>query len=265
MKDWREQELMNQLRIKGKLELGEVVELLQVSESTARRLFSRLEEEGKIIRVYGGIQLSAKNPAEYSFERVAQNNIEEKRAIAAAAVGLLRDGDTIFCDSGTTVLCFCMEIVRRIHERPLNIQVFTNSLAILEVLSPYLPVVMLGGEYRPHRKDFSGYLAELAISRIHTDRCFIGTDGYDGKKYLTTTDFDTARLAEIAISNSDMTVILCDSSKFAECEPIGYAEIGCVDLLVTDSGLDSVIREQLEGFPSRLMCVDMEKWRKENP
>ena len=53
MKDLREQELLNQLRVRGKMELGEVVELLQVSESTARRLFSKLEEEGKLIFLKG--------------------------------------------------------------------------------------------------------------------------------------------------------------------------------------------------------------------
>lgn len=265
MKDWREQKLMNQLLIKGKLELGEAVELLQVSESTVRRLFARLEEEGKIIRVYGGVQLSAKHPAEYSFERVAQQNIEEKRAVAAAAVEILRDGDVIFCDSGTTVLCFCMEIVRRMHEQPLKIQVFTNSLAILEVLSPYLPVVMLGGEYRPHRKDFSGYLGEMALSRMHMNKCFLGTDGYDGKNYFTTTDFDTARLAEIAISNSDMTVILCDSSKFADCEPVGYASLADVDLVVTDSRIDPAVKTGLERSQVRLRLVDMEEWKRRNP
>ena len=58
----REQALMNRLRIKGRMELTEVVNYLQISESTARRLFSRLETEGKLIRVHGGIQLSGKNP-----------------------------------------------------------------------------------------------------------------------------------------------------------------------------------------------------------
>ena len=68
----REQALMNRLRIKGRMELTEVVNYLQISESTARRLFSRLETEGKLIRVHGGIQLSGKNPLEYSFEQIVQ-------------------------------------------------------------------------------------------------------------------------------------------------------------------------------------------------
>ena len=50
----REQALMNRLRIKGRLELADVVEFLEIAESTARRLFSRLEAEGKLIRIHGG-------------------------------------------------------------------------------------------------------------------------------------------------------------------------------------------------------------------
>lgn len=262
MKDRREQELMNQLRIRGKMELGEVVDFLQVSESTARRLFARLEEEGKLLRVYGGVQLSAKNPAEYSFEQVAQRNMEEKQAIASAAADLLRDGDVIFCDAGTTVLCFCMEIVRRISERDLKIQVYTNSLATWEVLSPHLPMVLLGGEYRAHRKDFSGYLTELCLERIHMTKCFLGTDGCDRKKYFTTTDFDTARLGEIAIRNSERTIILCDSGKFSVCEPVGYADFASVDQVVTDNSIEPSVKKELENFGMKVTAVDVEKWKR---
>lgn len=257
MKDWREQELINQLTIRGKMELGEVVDFLQVSESTARRLFARLEEEGKLIRIYGGIQLPARNPVEYSFEQVARKNMEEKQAIAAAAADLLQDGDVIFCDAGTTVLCLCMEIVRRISQSALKVQVYTNSLATLEVLSPYLSVVLLGGEYRAHRKDFSGYLAELGLERLHMTKCFLGTDGCDMKKYFTTTDFDTARLGEIAIRNSERTIILCDSSKFSACEPIGYADFESVDEVVTDSYIDASIKQKLEKFGMKVTAADV--------
>ena len=93
---------MNQLRLKGKLELAEVVERLHISESTARRLFTRMEQEGKVIRVHGGIQLLGKNPTEYSFEKLVKDNLKEKEAIAANACDLLKDGDVIFCDTGMT-------------------------------------------------------------------------------------------------------------------------------------------------------------------
>ena len=60
----RDEVLLNRLKLKGRLELGEAMTLLQISESTARRLFSRLEEEGEAIRVHGGNRLPVKNPSD---------------------------------------------------------------------------------------------------------------------------------------------------------------------------------------------------------
>lgn len=234
MKNNYEQEVMNRLRMKGKLELGEVIEKLQISESTARRLFTRMEKEGKAIRVHGGIQLPGKNPAEYSFEQLVKNRLGEKEAIAAKACDLLEEGDVIFCDTGTTVLCFCMELLRRMEKEPMKLRVYTNSLANFEILVPKVPVTLIGGEYRSHRKDFAGFLAETALEKVHFTKCFLGTDGCDGNKFFTTTDFDTARLDEIAVKNSGETIILCTSDKFTACAQVGYVCFEDVDRVITD-------------------------------
>lgn len=248
---------MSKLRLKGKLELAEVVEFLQISESTARRLFSRMEQEGKVIRVHGGIQIPGKSSLDYSFEQVVQTSIEEKNAIGVKACDLLQDGDIVFCDAGTTVLCFCMELAHKMEEKPFDLRVYTNSLANFEVLSSVVPITLIGGEYRAHRKDFSGYLAELSISRIHFTKCFLGTDGCDMKRYFTTTDFDTLRMDEIAMRQSEETIILCDSSKFSSCAQVGYAEIKDVDKIVTDSHVKTETKAILENFGLEVIVADV--------
>lgn len=255
MKNNHEQELMNQLRMKGKLELAEVVEMLQISESTARRLFTRMEKEGKFIRVHGGIQLPGKNPTEYSFERLVKNKLKEKETIAHEACNLLEDGDIIFCDTGTTVLCFCMELLHRMEETPVNVRVYTNSLANFEILAPKVPITLIGGEYRNHRKDFAGYLAEIALEKVHFTKCFLGTDGCDMKKFFTTTDFDTARLDEIAMANSNETIILCTSDKFLNCAQVGYAGFADVDRVITDGGISEKNKKKLQDLGMQVMIA----------
>lgn len=253
--DKREQILMNRLKVTGKMELTEAVELLQISESTARRLFSKLEKESQLIRVHGGIRLPGKNHFEYSFEEVVQFRMKEKNAIAAKACELIRDGDVIFCDTGTTMLCFCMELRRRMEEKPLEIRVYTNSQANFEVLAPSVPITLLGGEYRPNRRDFIGYLTELAVSKIHFTKCFLGTDGCDMKQYFTTTDFETARMDEVAIRNSEQITILCDSEKFHSCAQVGYAEFSQVDRIVTDAGIASETKKMLEDYGMEIVIA----------
>lgn len=256
MNKTREQVLMNKLRAADRVDLAEAVKLLQVSESTVRRLFSRLEQEGKVIRIHGGICLREEKEQEYSFERVVKSRIQEKKAIAVKACERLEDGDIIFCDTGTTMFCFCREIRRLVEEKGWNIRVYTNSLANFEALTPEVPVTLLGGEYRPNRKDFVGYLTELAVSKVHFTKCFLGTDGCDKKHCFTTMDFDTARMNEAAMENAEEIIVLCDSEKFDACAQVGYAEFRQVNGLITDSGLDGEKKRLLESFGMKVTVAE---------
>lgn len=246
MKQHQETELIHYLQMKRRLELAEVTDMFQISESTARRLFTRLEAEGKVLRVHGGIQLPWKSSTEYSFEQLVKTKVEEKNAIAKEACNLLEDGDVIFCDAGTTMLCFCMRLKQKLEQNPLNLIVYTNSLANFEVLASCVPITLIGGSYREYRKDFCGYLAELALGKVHFTKCFLGTDGCDMKACFTTTDFDTAKLDEIAIQNSGETIILCDSGKFGSCAQVGYADFDVVNRVVSDAGIPSAARQLLK-------------------
>ena len=85
----QEQRLWDALKIAQKMSLAEAMELLHVSESTARRLFIRLESVGKALRSYGGIQLVSDTVLDYSYEQVEGRCVEQKKAIAAAAADML--------------------------------------------------------------------------------------------------------------------------------------------------------------------------------
>ena len=105
VKNDRQQQLMARLSVVQKLSLAEAMELLNVSESTARRMFAKLERDGLAIRTHGGVQSMGGAMTGYSFEYGARTNIERKTAIAKFAASCLEDGDVVFCDSGTTIQC----------------------------------------------------------------------------------------------------------------------------------------------------------------
>lgn len=245
MKSEREQELKTRLSVRQKLTLNEAMELLGISESTARRMFAKLEKDGVAIRTHGGIQ-SISNPLTmYSFEHGAKTNIEEKTAIAREACRLLEDGDVIFCDSGTTVQCFCAEMADYVGRNSINVQVFTNSLANLERLAPYMSVTLVGGMYRPNRKDFCGYLTEQAMQGVYFNKSFLGTDGSRNGEEFTTTDFETARMNEIAMRNSDRSIVLADSSKFPKAAHVVYAKASEYYAIITDDSLNEDVFQKL--------------------
>lgn len=253
MKNEREQELISRLSIVQKLSLAEAMELLGISESTARRMFSKLEADGIAIRTHGGIQTANKAMTLYSFEYGARTNIEKKRAIGREACKYLEDGDVVFCDSGTTIQCMCAELIYRIRRDKLNIRVYTNSLANLELLSPYLQVNLVGGEYRDNRKDFCGFLSEQALAGVYFTKCFVGADGCSEDFVFTTTDFETARMNQIAMKNSGQIFMLADSSKFRNSSHVAYVPAERIHTIVTDSELPAEIRETIK--TNRLICV----------
>ena len=93
MKQNREQEILARLSLVQKLTLSEAMELLQISESTARRIFARLEQDGRAIRTHGGLQSLTHAIAAYSFEDGEKINIDKKTAIAREACKLLDAGE----------------------------------------------------------------------------------------------------------------------------------------------------------------------------
>ena len=257
MKQNREQELLARLALVQKISLSEAMELLNISESTARRMFTRLEQDGKVIRTHGGIQNVNHAMASYSFEHGARTNIEQKTAIGKAACDCLEDGDVIFCDSGTTMQCFCAQLVQRLQNEKLDIILYTNSLAILELLSPYMTVKLVGGEYRVNRKDFCGYMTEQALNGLYFTKSFVGADGCARGKQFTTTDYETLRINEIAMRNSEKTFMLVDSSKFNITSHVAYAPVQRLHTVITDSGISDETLYQLKQNNVRVVCANV--------
>lgn len=245
MKADREQELMTRLSVLHRLTLSDAMGLLGVSESTARRLFTKLEKSGAVIRTHGGIQLVNNTMTIYSFEHGAKTNIARKTAIGRAACRLLKDGDVVFCDSGTTIQCFCAQMVYFLQKSGITVKVYTNSLANLELLAPYMDVTLIGGDYRPNRKDFCGYLTEQALRGVYFDKCFVGTDGCQNFCQFTTTDFETARMNEIAMRNSEQNIMLADSSKFQKGAHVAYAAADSFSTIITDDCAEDAARAAL--------------------
>ena len=249
----REQELLNHLQFSRHMSLSEAMTLMNISESTARRLFAKLEYNHLAIRTHGGIQLVTSFFDSYSFEHGAKTNIALKTLIGQKACSFVTNGDVIFCDSGTTIRCFCHALASYIQKNNLNVRFYTNSLANLEILAPYADITLIGGKYRINRKDFCGYLAEQSMNELYFNKCFIGADGYTHDGKFTTTDFETARLGEIAIRNSKQSFLLADSSKFMVATHIAYAPAEKLEAVITDSGISEYAINSLNNNSCRII------------
>ncbi|WP_282923608.1 DeoR/GlpR family DNA-binding transcription regulator [Mediterraneibacter massiliensis] len=259
-KEKRLEEMLQELRSKKTLKISDIETLFHVSESTARRMCTELEHEGKGIRTLGGIQYLPEQYTEslltYSFDSLAQQYIEEKQAIAAYASSLIVPGDTLFLSGGTTVYQLACKLSALLAETPYpQLEIMTNSIANAEILSSASNVILTGGEYRPARRDTAGIAGEKAIANARFSKAFIGLDAIDIRDGLMAWDIDTARIDHLAIKHSNHVYLLVDSSKFSQKTFVNYEELVSDYTIITDKNIPSEIYTNAKHIGQSIVIV----------
>jgi DeoR/GlpR family transcriptional regulator of sugar metabolism len=252
----RKVRLIEYLKEKGKLSVSEVGELFGISLPSARRFCAGLEKEQLVIRTHGGIRFIPPIETAYTFDVLDTEYNAEKETIAKNAIGMVKDNQCIFLEAGTTVKQFAIVLAGRIRKGEFpNLKVFTNSLANLEVLEPVCSVTMIGGLYRPERRDFSGFLCEKLLHTLRFDQCFLGADAINLADGIMGMDIETVRLDEILVMRSDKTIILTNSEKFRKHSLISYCSVDDVSAIITDSKLPKDIEKEFEEAGINILCA----------
>lgn len=225
-------ELIRQLLLKkGEVLVDELVGRFSVSLMTVHRDLDILEKSGEVIKTHGGATAAKRLTFEFSFRNQVFNRQQQKEAIARKAVQIIKRGDVVMLDTGTTTL----EIARQIKGIE-GVTVITTSLAIVSELqfADGVEVILLGGYLRSGSPDIHGPLTEDNIERFRTNLAFIGADGIDLNGNTFTDDLRIATLSRRMAKNADKVVVLSDSSKIGRksmCKVLSPDEY---DLIVTD-------------------------------
>ena len=135
-------------------------------------------------------------------------NEVEKKAIAEKAASLIKPGNTIIIDSGSTTI----HLIE--HLKGKNITVVTNNLLALEKLKNEddIKIIALGGSLRRESMGTVGPLAELAIKALNVDIYFMGAAAYD-RSSISSSDISESSLKRYMMESSDKVVFIADSSK----------------------------------------------------
>jgi len=242
-RELRDMKLMEMLRLNNRLDVAGVAASLGVSEATVRRLFARFEEEGKAIRVFGGIQLAPPYAHDYSYRVAASHRSREKEAIGRWAAELVESNDRLFLDSGTTVLKLAEALSLRLQSGSLrDIVVLTNSLFLIDSLARQCKVILIGGEIRHDRRDVCGAVAEKSVAMFHVTKAFLGADAVHIQQGFMTTDERTAKMNELIVARADAVYVLADSHKFHTTSFVAYAPLAAARCIVTDGELSEKVR-----------------------
>jgi DeoR family transcriptional regulator of aga operon len=213
--------------------VSDLVERLGVSRVTARADLDSLATEGALVRSHGGALKAMDLRSDYPLQLKQTLYHAEKVRIAAAAVKLIHDGQTIAFDSGTTT-CEVAKQIKRLNFRSLT--VITNALNIANELSglPWVSLIMTGGMLRQKSGSFTGPHAHETLRNLNADQLFLGADALHAEAGLTTPDILGAQVALRMIELAREVTAVVDASKFGRHSLTLSGKIEDLDRVITD-------------------------------
>jgi DeoR/GlpR family transcriptional regulator of sugar metabolism len=205
----RHERILEVLRADGLAEVGDLSRVLGVSGATVRRDLSFLEREGLLQRVHGGAA-APQGTSEPPFEVVAADHEDGKARVGTTAAGLVRDGDVVLVDIGTTT----RHVARALRGR--EVTVITSSLAVYEELADDTTVelVLLGGTFRRNYRSLVGFLTEHALRQLHADLLFLGTSGVRRDGSILDTTAVEVPVKRAMLEAAERSVLVADAGKF---------------------------------------------------
>jgi DeoR family transcriptional regulator of aga operon/DeoR family fructose operon transcriptional repressor len=248
----RRQQIIQLLEETPVLNISELADRFGVSVVTIRKDLDNLEADGLLQRTFGGATFSHRSRFNRSFLERTRLHQPAKRAIAAAALEYIKDGDTIILDAGTTTLA----LAQLLKEEVKSAFVITCSVPVaLELSSAGYDILLLGGIVRNKSLALLGRDTLTILDRYQADKAFLGSSGFTVEKGHTTPNPDDAQIKEAIMRASKERYVLVDSSKYGERCLTRFAHLQDVDLTITDSHLSKSMVKALEAAGAKLRVV----------
>jgi DeoR/GlpR family transcriptional regulator of sugar metabolism len=241
-REQRHQLMCDAVQATGRVRVADLASRMQVSEMTIRRDLEELEGRGALTRVYGGAVSNISRSFEPGFRVRSMQHVEAKRQIGDAAAGLVRDGETVIIDAGTTTL----HVVRSLR-RDIRIRALALSLFIADELAdmPNVTLMIPGGQVRHHERSFVGPATTAMLEQLTFDTTFVTVGGVDVDAGFTEYEYDDAETKKAALKSARRKVVVADSSKLGAVSFVRLSRASEIDILITDTGAPSDIVDGL--------------------
>ena len=246
----RRQAIQDLISEKEVVTVDELARTFATSEVTIRKDLARMEEDGLLLRRYGG---ASAIPKEVSGTGSVRQFSDSQQLIVKAAAMLIKDYSRIVIDSGNTTAA----LIPHLQEKQ-GLIVMTNSLlvanAINDLESEPPALLMTGGTWDEHSRSFQGQTAESVLRSFDFDQLFIGADGIDAARGTTTFN-ELLGLSRVMAEISREVIVMVESSKFGRRIPNQELPWEMIDVLVTDDGVKPDLVGQIEAQQVRIILA----------
>ncbi len=227
----------------GFVRVADLAEALSVTQATIRKDLTSLEGQGLLYRAYGSALPTTAQVMDISLNTKKLINFKKKQRIAARAIGLLQENDSIIMGAGSTV-----EVMAELLKPKGRLNVVTCAVNVSMALGDMsgVSVMQLGGILYGNSLCVIGSETKSQLKNLHCSKLFFGVDGIDPEAGITCATVEEAELLAQMMGIVSTSVVLADSSKVGYR---GFSRIcGCgdVDILITDSGISDEARKAVE-------------------
>jgi len=230
----RRREILELLRTDGRVLVRDLARRFHTSLITIRKDLESLHHQGLLERTHGGaLPIRTGALQDQSLQEKERLHKQEKLRIAAAAVRMIRPGQVVILDSGTTTTAIARGC-RQIR----GLTIITNATNIAaELEGSSAEVILTGGTLRKNSFSLVGPLAEESLRKLSADMLFLAVDGFDVSYGLTTPNQLEARVNRAMSEAARRTIIVCDSSKFGRRSLSLIMPVSSVHEAITDRGI----------------------------
>jgi DeoR family transcriptional regulator of aga operon len=215
----------------GRALVGDLARQFRTSQVTIRKDLEILHTQRQLHRTHGGA-LPARERAldDPSLREKERLHHKEKLRIGQAAARMVKDGQVVILDSGTTTTA----VARALRDFQ-NLTVITNAVNIAaELAGTAIEVILTGGTLRKNSFSLVGPMAEDTLRHLHADLLFLAVDGFDVHYGLSTPNLLEAKVNRVMVEVAQRTVVVCDSSKFGRRSLSLIAPPSAAQAVITD-------------------------------
>jgi len=236
----RQAQLVSALQQTGRVDVAESAAALDAAEMTIRRDLEVLVSQGVARRVRGGAVSLLMRGDELPFATRQLNSGPSKQRMAELVATLVKDGEAVVLDSGTTGLAVAHALSgRRLTVMPL-------SLPAASVLSTSAPTTLIvpAGTARFGEGSLVGPMTENSVRSLRFDTAVLTCCGMSVAGGVTAHDVQDAAVKRAAIDSAARTILVAEGAKFARTALAVVSPITRVDVLVTDVGAPEAAVQQ---------------------
>lgn len=247
----RQKKLLNLISQQDIISIASLVDLLNVSHMTIRRDIQKLEQDGLVVSVSGGVRLLEHLSVEPTHNDKSQLSMLQKENIGIQAGRLIPPHKTIYLDAGTTTL----EIAHRIADRE-DLLVVTNDFVIANFLMKQgkCELIHTGGSVNKFNYSSVGELATQLLKQLSIDIAFISTSSWN-LKGLTTPDENKLPVKKAIIQASQKKILVSDSSKYGKSATFHICPLSVFDSIICDNALLLNVQGAIKEMNIELLLV----------